>query len=95
MSHLRLSFSTLVVTGVFFTMACGPQTDASEEPGISTVLQSEDSSAKKEKKKCDYNDPTRRYVSRDPDTCAAIFFVCQEGESPFFNECGCGCVIAQ
>jgi len=35
--------------------------------------------------------PDRRYVSRDPEQCAAIRFVCQEGGTPFFDECGCGC----
>lgn len=43
-------------------------------------------------KKCDYKEPTRRYVSRDPNECPAILFFCNEGETAFFNECGCGCV---
>ncbi|HYO51501.1 hypothetical protein [Archangium sp.] len=142
MSHLRLSFSALVITGILFTVACGPQSeDSSMESNTSTVEQLEGSGggsgvgqfcggfagipcpeglvcvddprdtcnphlggrdcggicvgATTAQKKCDYKDPTRRYVSRDPATCAAIFFVCQEGESVFFNECGCGCVTAQ
>lgn len=33
----------------------------------------------------------RRYVSRDPNRCAAIRFICAEGGEPFFDECGCGC----
>jgi hypothetical protein len=40
---------------------------------------------------CRRNDPTRTYVSRNPDQCAAIRFFCEEGKQPFFNECGCGC----
>lgn len=43
------------------------------------------------KPRCDYNDPTLSYVSRDPNECAAILFVCADGATPFFNECGCGC----
>jgi hypothetical protein len=31
------------------------------------------------------------YVSRDPNECIAITFLCQEGFTQFFNACGCGC----
>jgi eight-cysteine-cluster-containing protein len=34
----------------------------------------------------------RRYVARDTQTCQLIDFICEEGERPFFNDCGCGCV---
>ncbi len=40
-------------------------------------------------KRC--NDPARDYVSRDPDQCAAILFLCVDGMQPFFDSCGCGC----
>jgi hypothetical protein len=43
------------------------------------------------KPKCSYNDPTMNYVSRDPNQCAAMTFICTEGTMHFFNECGCGC----
>ena len=46
-----------------------------------------------QKPKCDYNDPNRRYVSRDPNQCAAIRFICNEGETAFFDDCGCGCEL--
>jgi hypothetical protein len=36
--------------------------------------------------------PGRTYVSRDPEQCATIRFVCAEGQSAFFDDCGCGCV---
>jgi hypothetical protein len=100
-AHLRLSFSALVLTGIFFSVACGPQPEVPEETGTEAIAQVESASTEDtgseeaEKKQCDYKDPTRRYVSRDPATCAAIFFICEEGESPFFNDCGCGCVTAQ
>ena len=41
--------------------------------------------------KCGGDDPSRRYISRDPEQCAAIRFFCDPGEQPFFNDCGCGC----
>ncbi|HZH15244.1 MAG TPA: hypothetical protein VE057_12900 [Archangium sp.] len=141
MSQLRLSFSALVITGMLFTVACGPQSeDTSSESNTSTVQLPETAEAKPgtgqfcggfaaiqcpeglvcvddpndscdpntggadcggicvketrqtaEKKKCDYKDPTRRYVSRDPNECPAILFFCNEGETAFFEECGCGC----
>lgn len=40
-------------------------------------------------KKC--GDPSKIYVSHDPDTCATIHFFCETGYEPFFNKCGCGC----
>jgi len=43
----------------------------------------------KDKDKC--KDPARKYVSEDPDTCAALRFVCEEGYTAFFDKCGCGC----
>jgi hypothetical protein len=42
-------------------------------------------------RRCDYRDPSREYVSRDPDACKALLFTCDRGMTPFFNECGCGC----
>ncbi|QRK07038.1 hypothetical protein JQX13_44460 [Archangium violaceum] len=44
---------------------------------------------KEKKPNCD--DPNRTYVSKDPDKCAAIRFVCETGKEPFFDDCGCGC----
>lgn len=41
---------------------------------------------------CDYDAPDRDYVSRDPDECATIRFICMSGEA-FFDGCGCGCVV--
>lgn len=41
--------------------------------------------------RCDYNDPTKSYVSRDADQCATIRFICAEGQQAFFDDCGCGC----
>ncbi len=44
-----------------------------------------------EKKRCDFSDPNLRYISKDPEQCAAIRFACDTGQEPFFNDCGCGC----
>lgn len=44
--------------------------------------------------KCNYGDPDRSWVSKDPNQCAAILFLCAEGTQPFFDECGCGCETA-
>jgi hypothetical protein len=41
--------------------------------------------------RCDRHDPRLSYVSRDPEQCMAIRFMCPDGATPFFNECGCGC----
>lgn len=40
---------------------------------------------------CGCEEPGRRYVSRDPEECKVVFFLCEEGFTPFFDECGCGC----
>lgn len=37
-------------------------------------------------------DPDRSYVSQDPEECRLILFSCAEG-FPFFDGCGCGCVV--
>lgn len=44
-----------------------------------------------EKKSCTGSEPGYTYVSRDPAECPAILFTCPEGQSVFFNDCGCGC----
>ena len=41
-------------------------------------------------KSCD-DDKDRHYVSHDPKLCAAILFQCVEGQTAFFDACGCGC----
>jgi hypothetical protein len=94
-SQLRSSFiSALALASIALTAACGTQVEESPTPTAQEDRRlEEDSSTDAEKKppKCDYNDPTLRFVSRDPAECPAILFFCQEGETAFFNECGCGC----
>ncbi len=95
MSQLRLSFSALVISGMLFTVACGPSENPSTGSNTSTVQQQEEAKPgtgqTAEKKKCDYNDPTRIYAARSPEECAAVTFICVEGQTAFFDECGCGC----
>lgn len=62
------------------TCAAAPEEDAQRETPNG-----------KEPKRCDYNDPNLTYVSKDPEQCAVIRFVCDAGQEPFFNDCGCGC----
>lgn len=40
---------------------------------------------------CTGNEPGLQYISRDPNQCAALLFTCPDGQTPFFNACGCGC----
>lgn len=35
--------------------------------------------------------PEYHYITRNPQLCLVIRFVCEEDQTPFFNECGCGC----
>lgn len=46
--------------------------------------------------KCSHSDPTKRYIGKSPTACMAMKFACDTaaGETPFFNDCGCGCTIA-
>jgi hypothetical protein len=82
--NVKAALSSLVVLAAVVGTGCG--VTGQEEVPTGTQASAV------EKKKCDYNDPTRRYVSRDPAECQLIFFTCNPGETPFFNECGCGCV---
>jgi hypothetical protein len=42
---------------------------------------------------CSENDDRRRYVSRDPEECTRIDFICEPGTEQFADECGCGCEL--
>lgn len=68
---------------------CDPNTGGADCGGI---CMSTDAKQKKPKKnRCDYSNPTQHFVSKSPDECAAIHFLCEEGSRPFFSSCGCGC----
>ncbi len=43
----------------------------------------------------DPSDPGVHYIDgsfEDPSICLAILFACDEGQEPFSDECGCGCI---
>jgi hypothetical protein len=88
LSQLRLPFSALVISGLLFTTACGPQPEDLSARSATTEQRLE---ASADKKKCDYNDPNRSYAARSPEECAYTTFICVEGQTAFFDECGCGC----
>ncbi|HEX8437685.1 hypothetical protein [Archangium sp.] len=84
MSIRMISWSVLVVGASLFGMACGP----TEEPPLASIEQHTDEAEKKPP--CGH-EPGYTYVSRDPAECPAILFICPEGSTAFFNDCGCGC----
>ncbi len=90
MFKVKSALSSLVVLAALAVTGCGVTEQEQAAPGTQGAAMEE-----AERKKCDYNDPTRRFVSRDPAECQLIFFTCNPGETPFFNECGCGCVVTQ
>jgi len=65
--------------------ACDPTQGGADCIGICTTTNTEG-----KKPKCEHG-PGVSYVSRDPEQCLAILFVCPEGSTQFFNDCGCGC----
>jgi hypothetical protein len=40
---------------------------------------------------CNYDDPALHFVAQSPKQCQLVKFACQPAQTPFFNECGCGC----
>jgi hypothetical protein len=41
---------------------------------------------------CDFSDPARSWVSKDPEECTRIDYLCAPGTQPFTDQaCGCGC----
>jgi hypothetical protein len=63
---------------VLVTSACGVSIGDGSDGGPSTCP--------------DPNDPEVQYVSDDPAFCAAATIGCADGQAPFNDECGCGCV---
>lgn len=43
-------------------------------------------------KPCEDPSLGRTYMSRDPDQCARMKFMCADGQVPFGDACGCGCI---
>jgi hypothetical protein len=77
----------IAVSAVLIAAACG--SPAPEEP----TEQVESTGAELAKgRPCK---PTLKYVSRNPEQCLAILFLCEQGREQFFNETGCGCACQQ
>jgi hypothetical protein len=85
---------------------CSPTADAADQTAALTEAQAGEfcggiagtpcaegltCQAAEEKKSCTGREPGYTYVSRDPAQCPAILFTCPDGQSAFFNDCGCGC----
>lgn len=77
----------LACTTIYF--ACEPgQTPFSDECGCGCIDD--------EQTACpDPNDSSVHYVADSagkPENCAVILFTCETGQTPFSNDCGCGCI---
>lgn len=70
---------------------CDPNNGGADCIGICEPAPGGDDKSKTKPDKIKCNDKDRDYVSKDPAQCAAILFFCPEGQSVFFDECGCGC----
>jgi hypothetical protein len=84
MSLRFIPWSVLVAGIALFGSACSPTAEAADQ--TQAALTEEES-----KKSCTGREPGYNYVSRDPAECPAILFTCPDGQSAFFNDCGCGC----
>ncbi|HYO71305.1 MAG TPA: hypothetical protein VEU33_35020 [Archangium sp.] len=83
---LRFIPCCVLVAGIaLLGSGCSPTADAADQSAALTEVQ------EGEKKSCTGREPGYTYVSRDPAECPAIFFTCPDGQSAFFNDCGCGC----
>ena len=40
---------------------------------------------------CDYDNPDKQYIQKNPEQCQVIRYLCVQGKQPFSDECGCGC----
>jgi Kazal-type serine protease inhibitor domain. len=45
-----------------------------------------------ETKKCDYDNPNKKYVAKSVKECSLIKFACESGSEYFSDDCGCGCI---
>ncbi|MCU0661564.1 MAG: hypothetical protein MUC50_04480 [Myxococcota bacterium] len=42
---------------------------------------------------CSLDDLTKNYVGKSPEQCMVIRFACEQGQTYFSDDCGCGCTI--
>jgi hypothetical protein len=85
----------LVVGITLLGLACGPTPEEAQPVSQHQEERAEDTfrgdNPRKRRPACAGREPGQRYVSRDPNECLLIDFICAEGFTPFFNDCGCGC----
>jgi hypothetical protein len=77
----------LACTNIYFSCQPG-QTPFSDECGCGCIDDAQASCP-------DPTDPGVHYVNDsagDPMKCATILFACEPGQTPFSNQCGCGCI---
>jgi hypothetical protein len=87
LAPLRLPTS-LALTLAALAVACGGATSTTDgsSSAVSEVV------AEPTPECPDPNDPAVEYLSHDPTACAAMLFACEEGQTLFTDECGCGCI---
>jgi len=93
--HPSLRACGLMLSGVLWLSGCG------SPPAEGGPSMTEESSAREQvaegggdvsaQQRACPEGPAFQYASRDPVQCLATDFLCQQGQTPFFNECGCGC----
>lgn len=88
MSIRSMCYGVLVGASLLF-MACGPISD--EEQQASPLPEERAELAQELRPACTGQEPGQKFVSRDPEQCLLIDFICAEGFTQFSNECGCGC----
>jgi hypothetical protein len=69
----------------------GPGPDPSEPDAGEPDAAEPDASAADAGPSCPDESDGYHYVSRDPEECARIFLACDDDQTPFENQCGCGC----
>lgn len=89
---MGLLSKTIALCVLLLAGACGGALMDAVEPG-DTKEQSPGGAAT-ETECPERDDPSVHYVNpeADPEVCLAMFFSCNEDQTLFSNECGCGCI---
>ena len=97
MSLRSIPCCVLVAGIALLGSACSPTADAASQTAALAEAKGGDfhggvcQEEGAKKKSCNGREPGYTYVSRNPAECPAILFTCPDGQSAFFNDCGCGC----
>lgn len=100
--HRLVACGTIALASALMASACVAYDEEDEQATVedlgadtAALLERESRPVPAREVACDPRDRTRRYISHSPRSCAAIRFRCEDGEEPFFDECGCGCQPAR